>query len=544
MAVKIGLLEGLMVIISAYAPQVGCAAEEKEAFWESLNTTLPSFQDVKHLIIGGDLNGHVGAARDGYKAVHGGCGFGARNPEGGAVLDAAVAYDLAIANTFFQKRDKHIITFKSGSACTQIDYLLLLCSTLGDVKNCKVIPGDALSIKSRRQKLSPKVKWWECNKQNRALFKQAMTPQLTNTLNINASTNDMWQPTATALLTTARELLGSTRGGTRPNKETWWWNADVQEAVHKKKIVKTIKDSNGTALRRENKIRERWGEYFHTLLNEENAQDACDETPPVSGPIHAITKAEVNLALWRMKNGKAVGPDGIPTEAWKACGNTGVTWLTVLFNRILESGKMPDAWRSSTITPIYKKKGDVQQCSNYRGIKLLSHTMKLWERVIDARLRAASEVAPNQFSFTPGCSTTDAIFALRILTEKHCEKRQPLHFAFIDMEKAYDRVPRELIWWALRKKRIPEQYVHIIQDMYSKAQAAVQTCYGKAAAFPVTVGVHQGSALSPYLFITVLDVIGEDLLEPAPWTMLYADDIVLCSRDQRDLERKLQKWKD
>uniref|UniRef100_A0A914W5G0 Uncharacterized protein n=1 Tax=Plectus sambesii TaxID=2011161 RepID=A0A914W5G0_9BILA len=107
-------------------------------------------------------------------------------------------------------------------------------------------------------------------------------------------------------------------------------------------IVETIKDSNGMALQRENKIRKCWGEYFHTLLNKENARDACDEIPPVSGPIHAITTAEVNLATQKMKNGKAVRADGIPTEAWKACGNTGVTWLTALFNKILESGKMPD----------------------------------------------------------------------------------------------------------------------------------------------------------------------------------------------------------
>ena len=60
----------------------------------------------------------------------------------------------------------------------------------------------------------------------------------------------------------------------------------------------------------------------------------------------------------------------------------------------------------------------------------------------------------------------------------------------------------------------------------------------------MTVGVHQGSALSPYLFITILDVICKDLLEPAPWTMLYADDVVLCSRNQADLQEKLQKWKD
>uniref|UniRef100_A0A914WZ99 Reverse transcriptase domain-containing protein n=1 Tax=Plectus sambesii TaxID=2011161 RepID=A0A914WZ99_9BILA len=108
-----------------------------------------------------------------------------------------------------------------------------------------------------------------------------------------------------------------------------------------------------------------------------------------------------------------------------------------------------------------------------------------------------------------------------MLMEKHHEQQQPLHLTFIDMEKAYDHVPRDLIWWVLWKKQVPEQYVHIIQDM-----------------------VHQGSALSPYLFITVLDIICQDLLEPAPWTMLCVDDVVLCARNQGDLERKLQKWKD
>src|SRR3954469_12484439 len=96
-------------------------------------------------------------------------------------------------------------------------------------------------------------------------------------------------------------------------------------------------------------------------------------------------------------------------RTWKACGTTSTTWLTSLFNKILESGKMPDAWRNSTIVPIYKKKGDIQQCGSYRGIKLMSHTMKLWERVIDARLRATMDVAPNQLGFVPGRSTTDGI---------------------------------------------------------------------------------------------------------------------------------------
>lgn len=64
---------------------------------------------------------------------------------------------------------------------------------------------------------------------------------------------------------------------------------------------------------------------------------------PVSGLITAITRAEVGITLQKMKNGKAVGPDGIPPEVWKGCSTVGVAWLMVLFNKILESGKMPDA---------------------------------------------------------------------------------------------------------------------------------------------------------------------------------------------------------
>ena len=84
---------------------------------------------------------------------------------------------------------------------------------------------------------------------------------------------------------------------------------------------------------------------------------------------------------------KAVGPDNILIEIWRSLGEEGICWLTNLFNAILRSRKMPEEWRISTLIPIYKNKGDVQVCENYRGIKLLSHTMKLWERVIEIRIR-------------------------------------------------------------------------------------------------------------------------------------------------------------
>ena len=102
---------------------------------------------------------------------------------------------------------------------------------------------------------------------------------------------------------------------------------------------------------------------------------------------------------------------------------------------------------------------DTLTCNNYRPIRLLSHTLKIFERVLDARIRECVKITPNQTGFRPGCGTTDAIFALRILAEKHREKKLPLHIAFVDLEKAFDRVPHDLIWYSLRDAGVPEEYI-------------------------------------------------------------------------------------
>ena len=106
---------------------------------------------------------------------------------------------------------------------------------------------------------------------------------------------------------------------------------------------------------------------------------------------------------------------------------------------------MPDEWKKSILVPTYKNKGDVQNCNNYRGIKLMCHMMKVWERVMERRMRDITEVSENQFGFMPGRSTMGAIFLLRRVIEKYKEKKRDIYMIFIDLKEVYDRVPRDII---------------------------------------------------------------------------------------------------
>src|SRR5215469_11890642 len=132
--------------------------------------------------------------------------------------------------------------------------------------------------------------------------------------------------------------------------------------------------------------------------------------------------------------------------------------------------------------------------------------MKILEKVIDARLRKMTGVARNQFGFVPGKSTIQPVFMLRQMMEKYRRSRKGMHIVYVDLEKAYDRVPRELVW-EVRKRAVAEQYVEVIRDMYRDSSTCVKMTSGNSGSFRVRIGVHQGLALSPYLFILVLDEI-------------------------------------
>jgi hypothetical protein len=628
------IIEGEVVnILAAYAPQTGCPDVEKDQFWDSLESTVGQVPKEETLIIGGDLNGHVGKSRDGYDRVHGGHGFGCKNEAGETILQTALALDMGICNTYFRKKDEHLITYKSGGARAQIDYILTRRTDIARVKNCKVIPGESataqhrltvadmymkVEVSKRRKVTQPRIKWHKLGVDGNAeSFKniviEAVTEAHQNGLLIEQqSPDEMWKVFESVMQSAAKEIVGESRGKPFLDKETWWWNGLVQEDLKLKKelfkkaqktgdpgdkanyllakkkakqavakakhdaynglyqrletkegekeiyrlakrrdrasrdidIVKCIKNSRSEVLTDDTMIKNRWKSYFEELLNTENPREARNDEPEDNiGLVNAVEVEEVRKSIRAMKNGKAVGPDEIPIEAWKALGDEGIMLLTKLLNTIMIQETMPNSWRNSTLVPIYKNKGDIQECGNYRAIKLLPHTMKLWERVVDKRIRQETDISENQFGFMPGRSTTDAIFALRTLVEKYREWRRDLEMVFIDLEKAYDRVPRDLIWWALRRKQVPVKYIRVVQDMYRECCTRVRTSCGTTDGINVEVGLHQGSVLSPYLFITIMDELTKAIQKEVPWAMVFADDIVLVSESIEDLQLELDAWR-
>ncbi|KAJ2943370.1 hypothetical protein O0L34_g12180 [Tuta absoluta] len=307
--------------------------------------------------------------------------------------------------------------------------------------------------------------------------------------------------------------------------------------------TRVVKGTDGSILYKNKDVLGAWHAYYEQLLSTTTRTVTLSEVSSNLGLVSLITPQEVKSALKKMSNKKSPGPDGIPIEVWKCLGEKSIYLLTHLFLKAMETSKIPDAWRLSTIIPLYKGKGCRYECNNYRGIKLMSHTMKLYERIIDARVRSESSLSANQFGFVPGLSTIDPMFAINMIGQECRANNTPLYLAFLDMEKAFDRVPRPTIWWSLRKKNIPERYVDIIADMYKNVKSIIRTTVGQTKPIAVTEGVHQGSVLSPYLFCLVMDALTEKAQALVPWTFIYADDVAICTTSQSELEHALNEWK-
>ena len=150
----------------------------------------------------------------------------------------------------------------------------------------------------------------------------------------------------------------------------------------------------------------------------------------------------------------------------------------------------------------------------------------------------------HQFVFAAGKSTTDATYVLWNIQQMYCEKKRKMYHIFVDLEKAFDRVPRGALQWALRWKKVPEKIVRLVMALYLNSTSSVSAAGGMSSSFQILVGVLQGSALSPLLFNLVMEEATKECRRGLPWDILYADDLVLTAESMDELVLQFGRWKD
>ena len=306
---------------------------------------------------------------------------------------------------------------------------------------------------------------------------------------------------------------------------------------------KPVKNDAGEMSMSEDSKQKAWLEHYQRLLNVEFDWDPdhLSYQPPVEVPPIPITIDMVKKAISQMAS-KAPCPSGMVVEMIRAASDMRASMIRDLTVAIIRSGKVPSDWEQSFIVCLYKGKGDALERGNYRGLKLTEEVMKILERIVDSLIRQLVSIDDSQFGFVPGRGTTDTIFVVRQLQEKYVAANKRLYMASVDLEKAFDRVPWKVIWWALRKLGVEEWIVWLVLGMYADARSRVPVGEGYSEEFEAKVDVHQGSVLSLLLYIIVLEALSWEFRSGVPWEDLYADDLVIIAESLEECVRRLLTW--
>ena len=201
--------------------------------------------------------------------------------------------------------------------------------------------------------------------------------------------------------------------------------------------------------------------------------------------------------------------------------------------------------------PIFKK-GDRMQCTNYRGISLFSLPGKVYAKCLERKCReiVESKLEDGQCGFRPGRSTTDQIFTLKQIFEKSWEYGKDLYACFVDLEKAYDRVPRDKLWKVLQEYGVNGQLLRAIKSFYCRPEVCVRVNGKQSKPSMWCVGLWRFGL--PLLFIVYMNWIDKCSQADECATignckisrLLFADDLVLLSSTESGLQRPLNSFAD
>lgn len=235
---------------------------------------------------------------------------------------------------------------------------------------------------------------------------------------------------------------------------------------------------------------------------------------------------------------------------------------------IFDTGKLPESWLRGIIKPIYKNKGNITDPQNYRPITIVSCLGKLFTAVLKARLNDFTEefqiIKENQSGFRQGYSTLDNICSIFTLCQILKQKKKKMYCAFIDFEKAFDKVWREGLYYKLLLHNINGKMYNVIFNMYSNIKSCIAHNNQVSDYFNCEIRVRQGENLSPFLFSLFLNDLEDFLISQNVngltsvehdieheleiylklFILLYADDTALLAESAVDLQSQLNAFQE
>lgn len=315
------------------------------------------------------------------------------------------------------------------------------------------------------------------------------------------------------------------------------------------KIMKYLNKEDKDSLEINAISEDNWLQYYKTLWTNNDDNNWILSEADVN--VDPITMEELQEELKLSHNKKTPGSDRINIELLKYATTVVKKRILEYINMCWKNGYIPEEWNIAQVCPIHKK-GSKHECKNYRGISLLNVCYKLYARIINKRLLPIldTKILDAQHGFRKGRSCSDCIFTLTQLIEKRREFNQPTYFAFIDYEKAFDRVDRGRLWEILRRRGTPVHLVRAVQSLYlnNKIQIKITNSTNKMA--EINQGVRQGCPLSPTLFNIYIDEVTTKWLQTIKnfkinntnyTTILFADDQVIISQNENDLQEAIFK---
>ncbi|KAK3569667.1 hypothetical protein QTP86_002636 [Hemibagrus guttatus] len=303
---------------------------------------------------------------------------------------------------------------------------------------------------------------------------------------------DDWETTAEVIRETGRKVLGVSSGRRKEDKETWWWNEEVQDSIQRKRLAKKKWDMDRTEENRQeykelqcrvkrevSKAKQKAYDELYTRLD---TREGRKDLYRLARQRDQDGKDVQQVRVIKDRDGRVLTSEESVQRRWKE-------YFEELMNEENEREK-----RVEGVNSVEQKVDKIRKDEVRKALK---------------RMKSGKAVGPDDILVEVWkCLGEAAVEFLASLFNRVLE----------NLEKAYDRVPREELWYCMRKSGVAEKYVRVVQDMYERSRTVVRCA-------------------------VVMDQLSEEVRQESPWTMMFADDIVICSESREQVEENLERWR-